>query len=126
MYQLIYLSSASEQFTQQALDELLEKAREKNRRLCITGMLVYRDGNFIQVLEGERDAVEKLYETISRDMRHSNSIVINSGDIAERQFADWAMDFRNAGIHGKFSDAELKNDKTGSLNILNDFIKNMR
>lgn len=95
MYHLMYASYAKQDFSDEDLTELLIKARSNNSNLGITGMLVHRAGNFIQVLEGEEDTVKALYETIKADQRHAGEIIISEGEINERQFAKWAMDFRN-------------------------------
>lgn len=55
---LIYGSSSTDRFSEADLVPLLQQAREKNQRLNVTGMLLYRDGNFLQVLEGERETVD--------------------------------------------------------------------
>lgn len=95
MLLLVYVSSAVKPFSTSELAELLAKAREKNTRLGITGMLLYQDGNFMQALEGEEDAVRQLYNTINRDVRHHGTIVLLEEQINKRQFSDWSMGFRN-------------------------------
>ena len=55
---LIYGSAAVDPFTEPELIALLEKSRANNQSLGVTGMLVYRDGNFLQVLEGEAEQVD--------------------------------------------------------------------
>jgi hypothetical protein len=95
MYYLLYASSASRPFSEAELLELLAKARENNARLDITGMLLYKDGNFMQALEGEESAVKALYEKISRDPRHKGVLSFIQGRTAERQFPDWSMAYRN-------------------------------
>ena len=95
MLLLVYVSSAVKPFGTEELTELLVKAREKNTRLGITGMLLYQDGNFLQALEGEEDAVRQLYDTISQDVRHCGTIVLLEEQITKRQFGDWSMGFRN-------------------------------
>ena len=95
MLLLVYVSSAVKPFSTSELAELLAKAREKNTRLGITGMLLYQDGNFMQALEGEEDAVRQLYDTINRDVRHHGTIVLLEEQITKRQFGDWSMGFRN-------------------------------
>lgn len=92
---LIYGSAAVEPFSEAELVALLEKAREKNRRLGITGMLLYRDGNFLQVLEGEAEAVDALLETIRRDPRHRGILVFLKRPLPQREFSDWEMGFVN-------------------------------
>ena len=93
MRQIIYVSSASKPFTPDELAELLRQARAKNRRLDITGLLLYKDGNFIQVLEGPDQAVADLYQTIQRDLRHKTIISMSNRQIEAREFGDWEMGF---------------------------------
>lgn len=95
LYHIVYVSSASHLFSKQELLDLLEKAREKNHRLGITGLLLYRDGDFIQLLEGEKDAVETLFATISTDPRHSQTMVLLEEPTDQRLFDDWSMGFRD-------------------------------
>lgn len=126
MYHLLYVSHAKKKFTDGDLTELLIKARKNNSDTNITGMLIHRDGNFIQVLEGEEDAVKKLYGIIEADKRHDGTIVISEGPIPERQFARWAMDFRNYSKNALFTPEEMSNDKYGVLMVLTEFVKTMR
>ncbi len=95
MFYLLYVSSAVTPFTETELIDLLAKARVKNSKLGITGMLLYKDGNFMQVLEGEESAVRQLYATIRRDPRHHKLTLLDKGNLAERRFSDWSMGFRN-------------------------------
>lgn len=95
MINLIYASSATEMLTEPALLEILEKAREKNARLGITGMLLYRGGNFLQVLEGEAETVRELYKVIRQDQRHKGVMLIAERPVSERNFAEWKMAFVN-------------------------------
>lgn len=95
LFYLIYVSSAVRPFTDTALTDLLAQAREKNSKLEITGMLLYKDGNFMQVLEGEETTVRQLYATILNDPRHHKLVLLDTGNLAERRFSDWSMGFRN-------------------------------
>jgi hypothetical protein len=79
--------------TQDDLVELLTNAREKNARLGVTGMLLHDDGNFMQVLEGPKETVKALYDTIAKDRRHHGHIVIDEDELQTRQFGDWSMGF---------------------------------
>ncbi|MDD1617775.1 MAG: hypothetical protein CG439_2841 [Methylococcaceae bacterium NSP1-2] len=67
---LVYVSIATRKMSDNDLQTLLEKARKKNEGSAITGMLLYRDGFFAQVLEGELKDIEDLFAIISRDERH--------------------------------------------------------
>jgi hypothetical protein len=68
----IYASAVSRDFETEELEELLQVARENNAKLGLTGMLLYAEGSFFQVLEGPADVVDALYVKIKRDKRHDN------------------------------------------------------
>lgn len=91
LHELLYTSAANRDFNAHELDELLRRAREKNQRLQITGMLVYHNREFMQILEGEERTVRDLYEVIAVDPRHTGARVFYSGEIAQRGFAEWTM-----------------------------------
>lgn len=117
LYYLIYVSSACFDFTDQDLLDLLEQSREDNLKLEITGMLLYKGGNFMQVLEGERDAVKGIFEKIRVDKRHKGVIVVLEGDLAERQFPNWSMGFK------RMSD-QVQKDEVGYTDFL-DYSSNL-
>jgi hypothetical protein len=93
--QLVYVSSALRPFTQDGLVTLLQKARARNASLGVTGLLLYRDGNFLQVLEGGDGAVRGIFRRIEADSRHADITVLLDEPITERSFPDWSMGFRN-------------------------------
>jgi hypothetical protein len=93
MYFLVYVSSAVRPFSADELLDLLTKSRENNARQGITGMMLYKDGNIMQALEGEREAVLDLYGRISRDPRHRGLLPLLQGPLEGRQFPDWTMGF---------------------------------
>ena len=95
MINLIYVSSAVNLMKQDELIELLKIARENNAKLNVTGMLLYHEGNFMQVLEGEEDAVTALYHKIAQDPRHHMVTHIGTRPIKERNFSEWEMGFTN-------------------------------
>jgi hypothetical protein len=92
---LIYLSAATVPFSALELRELLTKSRENNSKLHITGMLLFKDGNFLQALEGEEKKVLALYEKIALDRRHQSLVVLWQGPCSERVFPDWSMGFHD-------------------------------
>jgi hypothetical protein len=96
MYQLVYVSSARADLGEDDLKDILLHARTANRVLGISGMLVYLDGYFLQVLEGRRECVRDLYAKIEPDRRHSGAKVLIESDIAKPAFPDWSMGFRKA------------------------------
>lgn len=91
MYELIYISQSVRYFSKAELEELAEKARTKNNNKEITGMLLYIDGEFMQLLEGPRTKVRGLMRYIEKDSRHHSIRIIKENPIKERQFKDWNM-----------------------------------
>lgn len=90
---LIYSSAGTRPFQDEELVELLIRSRSKNARLGITGMLLYDNGSFFQILEGYPEAVDKLYQTIAQDERHTKAVVIIREPIPKRSFGEWTMGY---------------------------------
>ena len=95
LFSLTYVSSAVRPFSSSQLVELLNTSRRNNTDAGLTGMLLYKDGNFMQVLEGPEETVRRVHGKILRDPRHCGMIVLLEHEIANRQFGDWSMGFRN-------------------------------
>lgn len=93
---LIYASCATRELGPNGLTDILQKSRELNKPLNITGMLLHSDGNFFQVLEGEAAPVDALYEKLNLDKRHQQLTLIIREPIAKRSFAEWSMGFSSA------------------------------
>ena len=100
MHSLTYVSSAVNLFTQDDLRALLTKSRTNNDRAGITGLLLYKDGNFMQVLEGERTAVLATKARITSDPRHRGILVLLEEDTVQRSFGNWSMAFRDLQTEG--------------------------
>lgn len=93
MNYLVYVSTAKRLMTEDELLELLTVSRSRNKANKITGMLLYSQGTFIQVLEGEKENLDLVYHSIENDTRHKNIIKLISGPIPDRNFPDWLMAF---------------------------------
>lgn len=116
MIRLVYLSFATVPFTQADLDDLLRTSRRNNARSGVTGMLLFRDGDFLQVLEGEEAPVRETFDRIEQDPRHDGVRVIDESSVAQREFNDWAMGFRRLGdddAPGGFVDFLRGSDQPG-------------
>lgn len=109
MYELVYNSIADPQDIDEAdLMGILAASREHNRVRGITGFLLYHRGEFVQLLEGERETVRQVYfDYITRDPRHTNVTLCWEFEIERRSFPDWSMAFYRPGpaMYGK--DARL-------------------
>lgn len=99
---LVYTSIANQKMSDDNLKDLLKKSRSKNETLNITGMLLYLDPFFIQILEGEEATVNEIIKTIQHDSRHNKVKIIYRKPIEQRSFPNWTMGFN------KFSDEHLE------------------
>jgi len=99
IYQIIYISTANAQLTEDALLEILSGSQQRNAKRNITGLLLHADGNIIQVIEGPEDAVKALYEKISKDPRHRGVTLISSRVVNARDFPEYKMGFKRANPH---------------------------
>lgn len=97
MKRLLYISTARAVLPASELDELLVKSREANSRVGITGLLIVGGRRFLQVLEGDDDAVTATYERIMRDPRHFALVKLHDKEVASRSFGSWAMGFQQVG-----------------------------
>lgn len=95
LMQLIYASQAVHPMSDGELLEILQASRERNSQHNITGKLVYRNGVFLQVIEGEDSDLEPIWTSIKADPRHHNIVEIYYKPILERDFTEWAMGFAN-------------------------------
>ena len=95
-YQIIYSSQSTIPMQSDDLEVLLEQARRSNGIQHITGALIYSDGNFLQILEGERASVQALMARIVKDVRHAHVIVLREGEIPSARFDGWKMAYVSA------------------------------
>ncbi|HVG15941.1 MAG TPA: BLUF domain-containing protein [Chitinophagaceae bacterium] len=94
MHYLVYLSAAAPFFKEEDLKEILFKSRKNNTRAGITGLLLFHEGNFIQVLEGNKADISALYERIALDHRHKLLIKLVDEPTEKRNFPDWSMGYK--------------------------------
>jgi hypothetical protein len=99
--------------TSELLDDILRVSKRNNMRDGITGILMYHDNLFFQVIEGNQGGVEALWKRIQQDSRHGSVALMWSGEVAERSFSDWAM-----GFAGSDQISSYTNDRMVSLNEL--------
>ena len=78
------------------LEEILEQAQCNNAASGITGALVYVDDCFLQVLEGQAEAVLRLMDRISADLRHETVTVLQAQEVSAAAFLDWRMAYVSA------------------------------
>lgn len=93
LHELIYISLATQEMSIADLTDLLDQSRQKNSKFNITGLLIYHKKEFMQLLEGKKDDIFSLYDTICKDERNTQNHLLWNGPIQQRSFADWSMAF---------------------------------
>lgn len=88
------MSFSSKALSEAELNGFLSSIRRKNQTQGITGLLLYNDEAFIQVIEGRKGIIDHVFKLISQDARHSNIVKLLEEPIEKRAFPDWSMGFR--------------------------------
>lgn len=97
MFHIVYVSSATRPFTEADAEEVLQDARAFNAEQGVTGLLVNTTaGGFLQVLEGEADAVEAAFRRAAASSRHEAVLRTPALAVPERVFPTWSMGFERA------------------------------
>jgi hypothetical protein len=94
LQKLIYYSTSVQDLQIAEIEKIIEKAILNNSLMGITGMLLYCSGNFMQVIEGPKDNIQKLMNKILNDKRHYNIIIIQNQSVAKRDFSNWSRGLR--------------------------------
>jgi len=94
MFQLIYISKAYANITNEDISEIVKVAQQFNSDNNVTGCLLCFNKQFIQFLEGDKEVVERLFEKIKMDNRHSKVQKILSINSKNRAFTQWSMAYR--------------------------------
>ena len=138
MRRIVYLSSATALMSNDELLSLLSQSRENNLRDQVTGLLLYSGGNFIQLLEGEAEAVGKVYARVERDARHHGCMQMVDAQASERLFPEWAMGFRPesglpeqqkkevASLASSVPKSASTSDGRRALRLIESFVQSMR
>ena len=131
MYRLCYISTSRQPITKPMCTDILATSRRNNQRDGLTGLLLAGQRRFLQVLEGERAAVQRAYDRILLDPRHFACVILESGEFAERQFSAWVMGFEQtdegtrslsepqlaAAMIGRIADRNLRAQFEGFLTL---------
>lgn len=94
IYRLLYVSTADARLTAEGLDAILHAAQINNAANGLTGLLVYTGSQFMQLLEGSKDAVEAVFAAICSDPRHHSVARLIAEPAQERSCPNWAMALR--------------------------------
>lgn len=91
MRQLLYVSSSTKTPVGEALSTILVQSRRNNAIGGLTGLLWTDGSRFLQVLEGDHNAVERAFDRIAADPRHKAVVVLHDRVVQERTFGRWSM-----------------------------------
>jgi len=128
----VYTSVANKKYDHHEMITLLDLIRTNNKKLNITGMLLYDEGSFFQVLEGPKANVNQLYDRIHRDPRHNKVVKIIEAPITKRSFSEWTMGYSQVtakelkhikGLNDFLTDhpSFVTLDESRALTLLNEF-----
>ena len=126
LHHIIYQSTAVADLSGTELERLLHQSRTHNQAAAVTGMLLYDGGRFLQVLEGEKQAIEPIFGRILVDCRHTDVQVLANGEMERRQFGTWSMglvNYKGAPVSGlpDARSALLQITDTALCQLLHDF-----
>ncbi len=93
IFHLVYVSSTTQKMDRTELRNIKKIARQNNKRVHVTGLLMYSNGKFMQFLEGSELHVRRIFSAIKSDTRHCKIDVLKEGFIPRRQFTDWHMKY---------------------------------
>ena len=85
------------------------QSRDRNKSLDVTGMLLFFDNKFLQLLEGDEENVKIIYKSICADTRHKNLLILMEGRVEQRLFQAWSMSFRTLSRQEMQDEAAYKN-----------------
>lgn len=103
MFALIYTSDAVQDCDKSMLMNILNTSIKHNAQNEVTGVLLYREQKFMQLLEGEEKTVMDLYQRIAEDKRHTNCQILHSFNIAKRNVDQWSMGFLHVEADSQFN-----------------------
>ncbi|WP_452599807.1 BLUF domain-containing protein [Pontimicrobium sp. MEBiC01747] len=90
---ICYVSSSDIDLNISDLNELFKTTIKNNTHSKISGILIYKNGNFLQIIEGEENQIDKLYTKICLDARHHGTILIIETKICDRVFDNYSTEF---------------------------------
>tara|TARA_R100000935_G_C2768890_1_gene136815 strand:- start:266 stop:682 length:417 start_codon:yes stop_codon:yes gene_type:complete len=134
-YAISYVSSLNPDLVENDIQEVLNYTRNWNNDHDITGILLYSDGNFFQVLEGEKEILKSLISRIVKDKRHHNVMIIFEKEVSQTIFDDYQSDFISLDSRFQSKNIELYFSHIDKLNpkiqssvkyILNNFAEGIK
>ena len=132
-FAISYVSTVDRELNEKEIIEVLDWSKNWNNNHNITGLLLYSEGNFFQVIEGEEEDIKSLFERIKQDSRHHNIIKIFEREIHKEAFDGYISDFVSENTQYKRKTVENyinhikvldESTQKAVINILGHFIGN--
>lgn len=93
IFHLVYLSHAIDGIAYSDIQSILNSSRINNEKNQVSGVLIFRDGYFLQLLEGKESDVLSTLGKVIQDRRHHHLQVIIEAVSNQRIFNSWEMNF---------------------------------
>lgn len=93
LHRLVYLSDGKPGLSKADLTSILDTARRNNPSKGLTGLLLFHEGRFFQVLEGDMAHVMACFSKIMLDPRHTSVSILTAGPAQSRAFPGWSMGY---------------------------------
>jgi len=90
---ICYVSALELNVSAPNLKEMFSNIKNKNISTNISGVLLYKNENFLQIIEGEEKTVNALFSKIKKDNRHSHIITLIDFPIPQRLFKEYKTSF---------------------------------
>ena len=90
---ILYVSEVADHCGERETTDILKKSRANNEQNAVTGMLVRKNKQFLQYIEGPSDSIDMLFKKIETDDRHRSVKVVKQGMASDRVFFNWEMAF---------------------------------
>ena len=116
VFQLTYSSVAKPEITITDIEEIITQAKQYNTAHDITGCLIYNKGYFLQILEGEKQLVMNLINSIKLDDRHDHFTILSEGQTNTRTFKEWAMAYYHNPLNAQLNN-EVQEIKESLLEL---------
>ncbi len=128
LYRILYCSRSTVEMNVEDIRRILDVSRRNNARDDVTGGLFFSSQCFAQVLEGPIEAVERTFERIQCDERHSEVTILEAGLIAGRDFPAWSMAFAgstDASMYAQTIMSAAFSDQTQAGNRVLDLLRSV-
>lgn len=120
LIQVLYLSKISKEVPPFSVDDILSVSRKNNQLNEVTGILLSKNGEFLQLLEGEELNVHYTLKKIRDDKRHKDFKIVHEGEIQKKLFDNWSMAHKESDVSNKELNSsvdELLQSKSISSNL---------